>query len=100
MRALWALVLLAAGCSGEEPPRLADGQATCEKISKLARSIMTARQEGIDMAQMMHPGGEEASDAARTLVLAAYDLPRYSSPEYVQRASDDFANDAYLACIK
>ncbi|SJM34622.1 hypothetical protein [Mesorhizobium delmotii] len=36
----------------------------------------------------------------RKLVMDAYSIPRFSSPEYRQRAIAEFRDGAHLACLK
>lgn len=94
MRALAVVVVMlaAAACVQREDSR----DTECTMVSSLARSVMKSRQDGANMAEMM----EGANEVLRRLAVEAYSQPRYSSPEYIQKAIDDFSNDAYLACVK
>lgn len=81
-----------------------EAKQVCTGASELARSIMTARQNGAPMSKMMEI--ESASDSSsvgnvtRLMVISAYDKPRYSTPEIVAREISDFENEMYLACIQ
>lgn len=72
--------------------------ATCKGISELATTIMTQRQNGTDMAQMMETAG--GNQLAQRIVVAAYDQPRMRVAQNQQVEIQDFANEAYLACLK
>jgi hypothetical protein len=80
----------------------ADIQA-CGAIGKLAKSIMERRQEGVSMNDMMQ-AGQNVDESIRTItkriVIAAYELPRYSTQEVIDRTVSDFENEIYLECIK
>ena len=69
----------------------------------LAKTIMDGRQKGVEMSQMMNIATAGPVDAANTatryMVIEAYNRPRFSTPEIIQRSIVDFQNDMYLACI-
>ena len=46
------------------------------------------------------PTAGEARGALTTLVVEAYDSPRYQTPEFAERSIRDFENKTYLVCIK
>lgn len=98
-RALVLLVILAASCSrGQQPVAQAESkEEVCSVAQELARKTMEARQAGVSMSDML---ANKPTELLRRLTIAAYETPRYQSPEFVQRAIDDFSNDTYLACIK
>lgn len=75
----------------------------CESFGKLAETIMKARQSDMPLNKMMSAipkMNESIQPIARTMILEAYDGPKYSSSEYQQRAMASFRNDAELACYK
>lgn len=81
----------------------ADEPATgCEVISRLAKSIMQARQSGVSMSEMMGIAArdEDFKALAEALVIDAYDSPRYSTDGMKQRSIEDFENNVFLQCIK
>ncbi|WP_217476617.1 hypothetical protein [Stutzerimonas stutzeri] len=92
-----AIALLAsAGVSADQKRT-----AQCAQISEVASEIMKTRQAGVSMAKMMEvPSEGDLGDMLRGLTIAAYEKPRYSTPEMRQREIEDFQNDVYLNCIK
>lgn len=75
----------------------------CDAVAKSARTLMKARQAGVPLATVMKPlegRSPGVREAMTEMVIAAYDQPRFNSPEFVQRSIDDFANDQHLACLK
>lgn len=70
----------------------------CKAYASLARAIMRGRQDGGPLDGAMEVAKD--SPQAQTLLVAAYELPRYSTPERQQRQVEDFGNDVYLACLK
>lgn len=80
-----------------------DWQKYCKPVSETARQIMTLRQSGKDMSEMVDLAGT-ADPAIRKnvtqIVMAAYKQPRYQTDEMQQRAVADFTNDVYLKCAE
>lgn len=78
------------------------GAGPCGTIEELARSIMIARQSGASISRMMELAGSRgegtAADMMRSIVLDAYDWPRFSGDEYRGIAVDDFGNEIARAC--
>lgn len=76
----------------------------CKSAAELAHSIMTGRQNGVPMSKMMEVESamddRAAGKVTRLMVISAYDRPRYSSPEYIEREIQDFENEMYLQCIQ
>jgi hypothetical protein len=83
---------------------IADDKADmCASLSDMARSIMGARQNGAAMSEMIKIAQNtdpKLVDLVSSIVVAAYDEPRFSSPEYQREAVDDFGNAVYLTCFK
>lgn len=74
-----------------------DPAVYCKSISKLAESIMSARQNGVPMSEAM----DISSDTlVRALVEDAYKKPALSTPEFKQKLIRDFADSAYSICWK
>jgi hypothetical protein len=71
---------------------------SCEEISKLARKVMTARQENVPMVLMMQ--SHDGSETARKMILAAYKESRFNSPRMQQNSITDFENDWYMKCYE
>jgi uncharacterized membrane protein YqiK len=76
----------------------------CKSASKTARAIMNSRQKGASMSDMMErimatDAPAEIKKTIKPFVLAAYERPRFSTPEFVLKAEIDFENEAYLTCM-
>jgi hypothetical protein len=76
-----------------------------KSASKTARAIMNSRQKGsASMSDMMErimatDAPAEIKKTIKPFVLAAYERPRFSTPEFVLKAEIDFENEAYLTCM-
>lgn len=81
-----------------------DAKRLCSSASQLAKSIMTARQNGVPMAQAMEfpdaTDNEKARAVAHAMVITAYEKPRFTTQEFITRAVADFESEMYLYCIK
>ena len=78
--------------------------AICKSSTGAAKAIMSSRQKGVSMTEMMdkvvRPADPAIKDVARALVVDAYSRPRFDTPEFQQKSILDFENNAYLSCIK
>ncbi len=76
----------------------------CKSSAEAAKSIMSSRQKGAAMTDMMDKVVGAADPAVRDVIKAyvieAYNKPRYNTPEIQQKEVLDFENSAYLTCIK
>ena len=73
----------------------------CTTLGEFAGSIMESRQVGIPLSKMLEAVAEGGKDTlSRSLILAAYDTPRYNGATYRQRAIDEFRNDIEIRCYK
>ena len=72
--------------------------ASCEQIAELAKSIMTARQKGVSMVEMMGVG--EDGSLTEVIVVDAYEEGRYRVEANQQRRIADFRDKWYMACYK
>lgn len=70
----------------------------CREIGTLAESIMTNRQNGTSIVQMMDIA--DGNGLAQSLVVAAYEEPRFSTPRYQAESISDFRDRAYLECFR
>ena len=70
--------------------------ASCEQIAELAKSIMTARQKGVSMVEMM---GEDGS-LTEVIVVDAYEEGRYRVEANQQRRIADFRDEWFMVCYK
>lgn len=93
------------GCfpsAAQEATKASDHEA-CELVSRWAASVMSARQAGADVAQVMErAAGEDGAVPAwkREMILDAYSKPRWSTPERRLQAERDFKNDTYVQCMR
>lgn len=77
----------------------------CNSVSKLAESIMKARQNGVPMRDIFnilhaHSTSESFTAISNELVIAAYEEPHWSTESNKTRAARDFSDRFYLACVK
>ena len=78
----------------------------CKAVESLAENTMKARQAGSAASDMLGIGeiegvkGTNESKLLKIIVLSAFEVPRYSSPEYRRRAVEDFKNEWYIWCIR
>lgn len=77
-----------------------DWRSTCKLISSLAETVMVNRQNGVSMVKMMETAKGAVKDMTETLIMSAYDKPRFSTDEMQKRSVEDFRDQAYLECIK
>ena len=68
----------------------------CESVGELATIIMQNRQKGVDLSKMLTLS--KGDDGVKTMVLDAYNSPRYSTDVYKNDAVSDFSNKWVLAC--
>jgi len=88
-----AIALAVSACT---PALAADD--LCTTASLLAERVMTERQSGARVADVMDRGKE--NELYRTMVKQAFSEPLYRSVEYRQRAVSEFANGWYLDCAR
>lgn len=79
--------------------------SVCDDMSGLARSVMGARQNGVPMKVLManaqDPSGKDSIKAfTREIIVAAYEIPGYSSEEVKEKVITDFEDKYYLSCTK
>ena len=73
----------------------------CNNISELARTIMTKRQNGVTMREMMNVEfNEKVRELVHGLIIAAYDVAKFNSSEYKNKYINRFENEVYSMCIK
>ena len=76
----------------------------CKSAAGAAKAIMTNRQRGVVMTEMMdkvvRPAEPAIKDIVKAFVIDAYSRPRYDTPENQQKSVLDFENSAYLTCVK
>jgi hypothetical protein len=78
----------------------------CEVVGDMAESVMTQRQDGSKMSDMLRIYGEElaevpaAVDHITRLTLLAFEQPLFSSDDGKRTAVVEFRNQAELDCFK
>ena len=84
------------------PPETSDEETDfCKALGDLAETIMTARQEGASLSDMMgRIKDSEIADIQRKIILAAYEEPRWATEETKKEAIEDFRNEIELECYK
>lgn len=95
MRYLIAALLLAIGTNAHADD---SWKAKCADISKTARVVMEARQASVPMDKIMDAVG--GNPGMETMIIQAYEQPRYGSAEYKARAAADFAETWYMTCVR
>lgn len=78
-----------------------DWYARCESLASLAEVVMRNRQDGVAMSKMMKNTPKTIfKSVIESLIITAYDTPRFSTKKMQQRATEDFRDEIYLECIK
>jgi glucose-6-phosphate 1-dehydrogenase len=81
-----------------------DNTSLCKTFSSIAVQIMTARQEGVPLVDLLEIAAQGKSKdlnvIAKKLVIAAYEEPRFKTPQNVQRTIDKFRDQVTLDCVK
>lgn len=78
-------------------------RSMCEPVSSLAETIMRNRQHGAPMVGMMkklETVDPNIRNVIKSLIITAYEKPRWNSDQMVLREVQDFRDQSYLACIK
>ncbi len=71
---------------------------TCDKIEGLSSRIMSARQNGVSMKNMMSI--ESLGDHMSKMIVDAYEYPRFETDQHKDRMIKDFSDEKYLECVK
>lgn len=78
----------------------------CESVSQANEVIMTGRQGGVSMPEMMKYAAEAKQQDGRVgeflewLTITAYKLPRYKDASEQQGSIQGFRDASYVSCIK
>lgn len=94
------ILALAAFAAFSVQPALAS--ADCDAWANLAKEIMTSRQAGVpitDVVALFKRMDGYTADKQR-LIFQAYEAPRFQTEEHKQREITEFQNSAYLACAR
>lgn len=76
----------------------ADWRTMCSSASKFAETVMVERQNGRSMAELIEAA--EGNDLLETIIISAYEEPRYGVENNKQQSVEDFRNKVYLQCAK
>lgn len=95
MKKLILLTLLSFNLAAEDKK---EEPVSCETISILAETIMSARQQGVAMSDIINLGKDDK--LLKILTIEAYEKPRYSTQKNQDQTTQDFKNDVYLECLK
>ena len=73
----------------------------CAAISSLAEGVMTARQNNVDIVQVIEIVSSNPITAELGIVLAkeAYAKPRFNTERIQKETIREFKNDVYLQCL-
>jgi hypothetical protein len=93
-----ALAIISSPLLAQEPAEEpVANDAYCEMISKLSEQIMSSRQKGVSLSTVL---GIAKSDMVRTIVMDAWETPRFFMESLSQREIDDFRDKWHLLCLK
>ena len=78
--------------------------AICKSSAKTAKAIMTKRQAGVPMSEMMDKvvatADNNIKEMLRTLVVSAYSEHAYGSEDVQSKTITEFENRTYVNCLK
>ena len=75
-----------------------DANETCMTYYEFAETVMSGRQSGVPMPDMM--AVVEGEEVLVSIIRAAYRQPRMNVEENQQRYITDFANETYAECLE
>lgn len=93
------LVFVTMALAGCAPAKAEDHEEFCESYANLAESIMTSRQLGMSLSDLLAVTSDELSGLTRPLILAAYKRSRFSTESYRAEIIADFRNEAHVTCL-
>jgi hypothetical protein len=76
----------------------ASASSKCEVIGQLAYTSMDARQAGVSLTKLLSLPSSTA--LGKSILIEAYESPRFHTEEMQERAKVDFRNKWELACVK
>lgn len=99
LKAASAALLLSAGAAfAASPTPGADADETCATYAELAESIMTNRQVGTSLGDLLDVVGDVSP--AREMVLSAFEVSRRDSAAGRERAVSEFRDIWHLECLR
>jgi hypothetical protein len=79
-------------------------EAECDAIEMTANVSMLWRQNGKPLSEarkeLLSMAPDLMKDISESILLDAYDQPRYGTAQFKQDAVTDFASEWYLSCLK
>lgn len=73
----------------------------CNDIYELSRQVMSARQNGVSLPEMLNLLAKiESGSMYKPMIIHAFELSIYSTDEYKQSVIDEFSNEYLLQCLK
>lgn len=99
MRKITLLLLLSISTCVYADDPVEKKYSICSKVAKLAELIMTSRQIGVELDEMLSDQGKE-SELSKAMIIDAYSTPRFSSEASQKRSISEFKNEWQLKCIK
>jgi hypothetical protein len=91
-----AISFLALCYFGETTSAAPAWEKTCRKATKLARSVMEARQRGASIEAVLDAMGNLPKD----FVYEAFEQPRYYTSANQDREVNEFGNQRFISCKK
>lgn len=84
-------------------PVMAASEETCRTAKEIAESVMSARQSGVDIVQMMDIANKTEGplgNLTKKMTIDAYSFPQFSTDEYRKKGIAEFGTRHYINCIK
>ena len=75
-------------------------EENCGIYADLAEKVMEWRQSGADMQKLLVATGAEADPIMKSIILDAYGVRQFDTPEYRDQATAAFRNDMTLRCYQ
>jgi hypothetical protein len=102
--ALYAALSASAWAEKAAPPRGAapvDRTQHCESVASLAEGLMLARQGGVSLSTVMGiaAGDPQLRGLVESMILVAWNEPRWSSAGAQSRSVSDFRDRMHLLCL-
>lgn len=95
-----AVAATLSSCSVAYASDVTTSHQACSILAGTAKQVMIARQNNAPIQGLMQIAIKNDSNITMTIIKEAYELPRYSTKEYQQKAISDFSNQWYLECFK
>ena len=80
-----------------------DSYEKCKVSSDFARAVMSGRQTGVkmsDMLEVIKSANPEIKEILEYIIIEAYQESRYSTESIKEKTITDFENSIYLECVK